>query len=341
MAQFDGYRENFRIIGQDSRGQLVEVSNIVLVESSTRLEQVGAAPSGVAMEFRDSRLLYQQPREESPALTITNVANGTATLIPVPPSLTSAHNAHVISTGVIFEGTSSNSIPAPAAVYDWRNGMLNSTPGRTLIVKWPYAVFVEGSSIYRRDLTIGADLLVASDAINIDYDVAPNGDVVFKRSDGMYRYRNGQITTVAPSGAGALRTDGSLIVYEVGSPRALTLYDGTSTTTLVSAGLSTGEFQVNNGWVAFTRRQNPGTQQAWIRSPTGMFRQVTATGLNASIEALGADGTIVYKAGPRRYYSTFTRAAVDIGQSAQGRVVWHDGDFFMLIGRMALRLVKP
>jgi hypothetical protein len=92
------------------------------------------------------------------------------------------------------------------------------------------------------------------------------------------------------------------------------------------------DYQVNAGWIAYTKTDAGGVFQVWTRSPAGLERQVSALGTSSSLEALAPDGSVVFQNGSMRYTATPTGDPVG-AMSTLGRVIWRDGRFVVLLGR--------
>ncbi|HEU0013224.1 MAG TPA: hypothetical protein VFQ45_06045, partial [Longimicrobium sp.] len=112
--------------------------------------------------------------------------------------------------------------------------------------------------------------------------------------------------------------------------------------------------RVAGGWVAYLHVEQ-GPQGGWITevrlrapgfagAPPAYSERVSTQGGRALLEALSPDGTVVYRQGvlngttwtfPRRYISPRGGPVVDAGPASEStlnpeRVIWKDGDFYLL-----------
>jgi hypothetical protein len=92
------------------------------------------------------------------------------------------------------------------------------------------------------------------------------------------------------------------------------------------------DYQVNNGWAAFTRVGVDGVSQVWLRSPAGDVTQLSFFGSSTSIDALGPNGDATLISRYRRYYCTSGAMPIDVG-SSQGKSFYQDGQWYAIIGR--------
>ena len=111
-------------------------------------------------------------------------------------------------------------------LYEWDGGSdvtdlgpLNST--YSVVVRAPYVIWSDGSTLYRRDLATGQTVVVATDAGNEDNDLLPTGGVIYWAYGSSYRimrYQGGQTEQVSPDTPGLWNiypiTDGSNVVYQ-------------------------------------------------------------------------------------------------------------------------------
>jgi hypothetical protein len=236
-----------------------------------------------------------------------------------------------------------------APLHEWRNGAL-STIDRVyhVDVNANYATFDafnDTYTLFRRDLATGADVTIFAPPAQpgVVASVAPNGDVAFMYTS-IYRWRNG-VTTLASNGLSYDPvTDGVNVVYWrwSSSEQVIAVHDGMTETVLASGtGVLTQRFvnyDANGGWTAFTKPTG-GVLQVWLRSPTGQTTQRSSAGVSCQINAIGDDGTVVFKAGSQRFLVTASGTPVNVA-SALGTVVWREGSFYQLVGNSVLRIAQ-
>jgi hypothetical protein len=334
LASSDGFATTLTIIATDSRGQRTTTTRTVYSEASSTLTLLGSS-TGFAWDLLGNRLLFSRLG----ALGIQAVASGTEDTISVTPS-----GAGVESTVAAAFLTPSGAIAVTTAgdLYDWRQGTgTTTTPvlSTALDVSGSYAAFIKRltattGNLVRRDLgSGGGDLVLAGTSRG---SVNANGDVVWQESiggDKIYRYRT-EKTLIADGKAPV--TDGVNIVFE-GAQGRIMLYDGTTVSEIGPPQTSIKVYVVNGGWTAFTRLDIASVPQVWTRSPTGVLRQVSIFGTQSVAEAVGTDGSVVFKNGTSRYYIAPTGSARRIS-SSRGTALWRDGRFVIFIGRSAFAI---
>ena len=205
-----------------------------------------------------------------------------------------------------------------------------------------------------RNLDTGVNTIVSEAAGNWQNDVAANGDVVYWGSAyQIFRYRQDSTTQIT-SDAGLWntfpRTDGTNIVYRKHTPCCvnqeyqIAFYGASGEIILTSPGPQEpapgSNYQVNNGWVAFTKPGPGGQLQVWTRSPSGQLTQVSYFGTSSAIEALGPNGEMAFL-NAKRYLSIspYDTPPVVISSTTAGRSFWQNGDLFLTLGRSLFQVV--
>jgi hypothetical protein len=61
--------------------------------------------------------------------------------------------------------------------------------------------------------------------------------------------------------------------------------------------------------------------------------------VSCQINAIGDDGTVVFKAGSQRFLVTASGTPVNVASSL-GTVVWREGSFYQLVGNSVLRITQ-
>jgi hypothetical protein len=240
-------------------------------------------------------------------------------------------------------------------VVEWRDGgvidVTRSYPS-TWRMNGSYASWVSKSesppTLYRRDFDTGTTIPVSTDGFIDQNSIGPNGDVVWiSFTHDVRLLHNGVTTDVTTDGAAANYyspvTDGINIAATrgvvVATAHAVALVGGQE----IDLGPKAGLPILNNGWMAFLNVVAPSTvAHVWTRAPDGTLRQVEQFSSIASIDALGADGTVVFTLGDRshQYASAppYTSTA-DLGQPST--VIERDGRLLYLIGGAAFVIVAP
>jgi hypothetical protein len=352
LAAYESRAVVVRVRATDSRGQTVEWTYTVFVESSARWSEVAAAPEGRLWDFDAGRLLYvARAATEAPAypppssadVRLRDRASGADTQLRRWFKGGYAfswgyYRGFLHPQGAIFNADSD--VPG---VFDWRNGTLRQLDGSgPLVSKGSWALWwlmtlgnlADGSTV----------ALIRYGNSNVGYDVAPNGDAVWSndQSHEVFRYRAGtttQLTNDDPLWNGGPVTDGVNVVFARGEPccgsynpyetvqkayGAIVLYDGTGETVLGADsvggyGPPHVGYEVNNGWTAYRKRDTPlaAVAQLWVRRPDGATVQATHAASTPSIAALGPNGELAYETGGRRYVivAPYTGAPVDVGSA--------------------------
>jgi hypothetical protein len=166
-------------------------------------------------------------------------------------------------------------------------------------------------------------------------DVTANGVVAWWGTDYQIRLGSRQIT-FGPEWNTYPLTDGVNVVYRkhLTTGLATYLYDGTSEIEL-AAPISghDPQFEVTNGYVAFTKQDVGGAVQVHLRSQAGT-RQVSIFGTDSSPETLGPDGGLTFLNQNVRYLDLSTnKVGSGLGRATQIGGIWH-----VVIGRSVFRV---
>jgi hypothetical protein len=233
---------------------------------------------------------------------------------------------HPISGRITWDGPVHlyQSIPSPIPEAQFWSDLgtadaISVDPART------WAAWGDSVRLWRRDLAQETTDGVSVGGVNPHADVASNGDVVYFLDDPVglhqiYRYRAGIVSRLTDDLSHRNEfplTDGALVVYRK-SPHPPA--GGVSSIAFVDlAGdhiLEPGDdafvpepvrdYQVRDGWIAFTRRDAEGIHQAWLRAPDGTERRLSSSSAATTLppqaigppgRALFLDGTDMYVAG--------------------------------------------
>ena len=343
----------------DSRGQITYAPRTLFVESSTRLELIGAG-AGRALDVRDSRLLFHHTTASDTVAIIRHLGSERADTVRFSGSM---ERAFLTPNGVAFTSYTSRPVSSVLYVLRDRSVLTRSLNSTWLAASGDFIVYtlapIVYGPLYRMNVVSGVEERIAESATNTDYDVAANGDVVFSTSSNVVRYRGTTATQITNDDGTTWvntspLTDGVNVVFlrrapccSDRSPVEIWLYDGAALTRLASGSydfrigqyVSPGsDYAVNSGWTAFTRLDAVGHTQVWTRSPGGEQRAVSAFGSSSKIRALGADGSVVFDNANGRYLAGPSSAPVRVS-STLGVVRWRDGRFVTFIGNSAFAIV--
>ena len=249
--------------------------------------------------------------------------------------------------GAIFLEQSGNTLTS--VIYDYQGGILvdlgRPNSANSLKVKGDYAIWNQAETLFLRDLVSGTNIQVDDYTGNWGNDVAANGDVVYWQAagDGIYRYRGGSTTRLTDDvglNEVLVLTDGINAIFRrqgpsTSPPFSIVLYGLDGELTLASD-LSNQpspyfDYQVNNGWAAFTR-YSVGQLQVWNWSPEGVETQVSYFGTDSRIDALAPNGGVSFTNGQRLYLNDVDIINTEIGSSL-GKRFYQNGLWYSVIGR--------
>ncbi len=283
-------------------------ANLSVAASLHPLESV----NGVIWDVSADRILYEDP---SKTLHILDRNTGANTVIPLAGA-SSPEYGYLSPSGAIF-AASSNSGSVFSMVYQYQNQTLSVLENHldsqfSLKVAGNYAIwnaYSNGSLLIERNLSTDTNLTVASNVGNWVNDVTATGVVDFWSYPGydVHRYANGVTTSVAHDSSFwnvYVSTDGINSVYIKQDPccanQKYQLMEATPSGEIALTPRSSFEpdqgrnFQIDNGWVAFTEADALGVQQVWLKSPNGELSQITHGQNNAQIDSLSSTGQLTY-----------------------------------------------
>ena len=375
MAKYDFSGRLLRFTATDSAGQTAFVFRNIIIESSPSLYEI-ASVGGPILDVQPDRILFQQGAgwTQTPnglfyangSLVVRNRATGVDTVIPSIPGR-SPFFGRLTPAGAIFI---TDRPPTPyRAIYEWRGGAVQELGGLVNGDEWPrvsgdYAIWQERNALFQDELwsyVISSQtktLITASAGGIVGSDVAANGDIVYARRENedspyqIFRKRGG---TTTPLTSDVLlrntdpRTDGINVVYlkstSNGSAWATALHDGTQEIILDALAprqlhALQYEYQLVNGWTAYTRRAMDDTRQVWVRSPLGVFTQLTSFAGSSLVDSLSPGGRVALLFTNRRYLASAGVAPVEVS-SGLGTSLWEDEIPFVALGRSLFQIGAP
>jgi hypothetical protein len=316
------------------------------VEGSPRLAVTAVVP-GRLLDVAADRMLYLfDDGTDAPPLRIGDRSSGQDTPIELPLGVR-PHDGYLSPGGAIFVAGPSDRSTFPS-VYRFSRGALTVLEPPDSCV----SLFARGNdgiwtarrlvaqadtiALVRRDLVAGIDVDVASARLGyMGVDVAANGDVVYGTETAgsykMHRYRAGATTQTSAGGTlssvSPLR-DATDVVYVRQTPPpcctpgsyAIILHYSGAELSLTPMQLRSSprpglDYQVHNGYAAFTRDDGVGASQVWLRGPDGTLTQLSFFGSTSSIDGLAPTGELTFLSGGRRYLAGPGRPALDSGAS--------------------------
>ncbi len=336
---------------RDSIGQTTKLTRNFFIETSINLSEV-ANVGGRILDVESDRILFL----EDNSLKIRDRASGLDTVV-MNDSAKFPSYGFLAPKGAIFSAGTMQGF----TLYDWRDGNLINLgldSSTSLKVKGKYAIWSLGSSLILRDLDSGTNTQVSTIAGNINNDVSASGDVVYWGNDSptnfnVYRYRGGTNTKLTNDSSlwnTYPLTDGINVAYRKSTPccgnqtYAIGLYGSAGEMTLSTppSEVNPGsDYQLNGGWVAFTRPSNIVSKQVWTRSPAGEETQISFFSTPSSIKALSPLGGVIFNNNSGRSYlkeaNTPNNEPMDVGTD-QDKYFWLDGQWFVTVGRSLFKV---
>lgn len=348
LRPFDGRRWEMRVTAVDSVGQVTEVIQAFSVQASSHLTRVSPDDGRQLLDATADRLLLLDTVNLK--TSVLDRGSGAEVVIlsgVIAPGL-------LVRDGAIFFGEQN--------WYEWLNGTLSTLASRpsefrfargTTLV-WPHQARPGDVYVYflvHKDLTSGTETVISDTSAGLSTpDIGPNDDVVWSSYlGGVFRYRAGVRDQLAPFGSSNPLTDGNLVVYARSVPdcceQIVLLTAGGEVTLTDDHGdvpVAHANYDVNNGWVAFTRPPpGGGPVQVWLRSPAGQVSQVSQFGQPAKIEAVGPQGDVVFitdaTGSPRRYWARHGQTPADIS-SGLGTAKFLGNDPYVLLETILFRV---
>ena len=331
LSAYNGQQISIDIVGTDNAAQTTTITRSIHVESSGRLTKVADVPGMIWDYGADGRVLYLDTSNGGNALKIKDtVGSATITVFDTPDKI--PHDGLLTPKGVMFQ----EYITRSGKLYDFRSGNaeivgfpapINSPKGYPMSipkVKENYAAWYEqhdvtSYDIHLRELTYGISTVVADLNEQPQIDLSASGDIVYRSNYNIFHINSGvktQITNdLGYNSGGSLwyyniypKTDGINIVYTktevLGFVTKSSIYIQTNsqevqlTPFFVNADY---QYELNNGWIAYTMPGTTFEDQIWLRSPSGTTEQATFFSSSSEILALAPNGELLFRNGDRCY----------------------------------------
>ena len=354
LSAYDGAQITLDIRGKDSANQTTAASRIIYVESSAKLTTVKDFPS-LIIDFDGQQALIRETSDTGDRLAILTIASNLIKTVDVPAALNiSTTRSFLTPTGVMYTAKAVGGNVLTTKLYDWNNaqltdlGMPNSAS--SLTVAGDYAIWSNGTTLWLRQLSTKTNTQVSTTAGNWYNAVGTNGVVSYWAGSPNYsieRYDAGVYTTLAADNDYRniyVVSDGVRFVYlkEDDQGTAITYHDGTNESLLtgffINRPSSGRNYQINNGWVAFTELGGIGQTHVWTRDVNGILLQHTNYGSDSYIDGLSADGELMLINSGKRYLSNNTAQSVLIG-STLGKSTKINGQWYITIGRSLFKVL--
>lgn len=353
LDQYDGNQITLLFRATDSADQTSAEYREIYVEASDRLITVKDF-AGRLLDFDGQQVLVLTAGESGDELSVASVDADTVMAIEVPADrVVDTRASYLTPTGAIYTTQEVGGNVTTSRLYDWRSdddtltdlGQPNSVV--SLVVSGDYAIYSQGTELWLRQFSTGANTLVSSGAGNINNSVASNGVVAYWAA-GTYsivKYEAGVASTLAEDLAywnTYPLTDGSRFVYRKHDPccanqqYAITYHDGTVETLLTNfrgSEVTQGkDYLIADGFVAYTDLGGLNQTHVWTRDPGGSLTQRTFFGSNSYIDELAGNNELMFINAGRRYLSEpdaqYTEVGSDLGISS-----YEGGTWYVMIGR--------
>ncbi|WP_149181665.1 InlB B-repeat-containing protein [Streptomyces sp. TRM49041] len=313
-----------------------------------------------------SRVLYSDPSTSPARLKIKDRNSGEVTTLPTAPD---RHHDHgwLTPLGAVFSALGSDI--TTERLYEWSGGndLTDLGPLNSALspqVRGTYAIWSNGTTLYRRNVNTHQTTVVATDAGNWRNDLLPNGEVIYWSSGREYqikRYHDGateQLTHDTTLWNFYPVADGMNVVYAKGDPCcrdqefAVWLHDGSREIQLTPPSgdqPDQGEsYDVAGGWTAFLHPDSDGRVQVRVRDPQGGISRLSDIGGSEPagtprIVAVNADGQVAYTVSDALYLGApgqpAVRLASDVGtwssrfeNQPDNLATYFDGRWHLAIG---------
>lgn len=352
LSAWLGTAVKFELTARDSADQVTSQALTVFVESATRLAVVAELP-GPILDADDRRLLFIEHADTGDVLAIYDRVSGLTETISMPDGRTvRTGSAYLTPSGAIFVTQATAGDLSTSRVYLWRAGTFTDlaypNSAASLAVSGDQAIWNESTNLYLLNTTAGVPALVASNVGNIANSVADDGTVVFWNTDyQIVRHQAGQqtvLTNDATQWHVYPLTDGDRVLYRrqdpccVNQQYAIVLIEGADSIPLTSErdmepspGL---DYQISNGWAAYTDTGNLGQLHVVTRSPLGLVTRHTDLGTSSRLDQLAGNGEVMLVNGQQRFFSR--GSGLLAVSSAAGHSYWLNGVWYVAIGRAFL-----
>ena len=367
LSLWEGHWVQLGVQVADYAGQYTDSNApLVYVESSPKLDQVAFLGSGRVYDVLGSRILYVDVKGV-PALSIYDTSTQAVQTVATGAEYYGAQSdrGFLDASGAIYAHCG-----ADCYVYEVRDGVLSQLSllngsrfdGMFLHAAGNYALYMARSNatsfgLTLRDLSSGVSTLVTE---SIDGDLAPNGTVGWMGDcsgsycSNVHLWTTGtdrQITNDTAAIRSGPLTNGTVALYNkcILDHRYWSCWVATSdgaTETLLSNPYVIDSFnyygnmpgfvphtgyEIAGDFIAWTSPDMASQAQVWLRGPAG-DKQVSFFSTSSSIDALAPDGTVVFEnAAQGRFLVAPGAQPVRIG-STQGRLIYRDGKFYVLLG---------
>jgi hypothetical protein len=352
LTDRDGTVIDLIISAVDSRQQTTVDSRSIYVETSEFIASIFKAPAEV-LDFTDNTVLYR--KTDSNDLVISDLTKTDQTTVNLPVDYESGDIAYLSANGAIFVASNGPSVTYNN-LFDFNDGNLYDlgypNDDSSLVTDGNYAIWSNAKTLTLRDLSNKTNRIVSTNAGNWQNDVAESGLVVYwDHNYSVVLDSDGSQSTIA-SDVNLWNTypmtDGDSVVYRKHvaccQDYSLYVYRANSNILLSDLGLNEpsqgSDYQINNGWIAFTDIGSSGQKQVWTLDPSNVKVKRNAFGTESTIVHLASNGELIFTFSGEYYLSkpdgTFTQIGLSQGQVGYDADGWH-----ITLGREIFRIQSP
>jgi hypothetical protein len=316
----DGQALTLTIRATDSLGQTTNITRQVYVQLSSNLVELARVSDGEIRDVDGDRILFVSNNGSTNLLMNKSRSTGTENLLY--QTTDSVGITLLTPSGVAFEAPMNNA--SLTRVYEDRNGsLLDRGPlgDGAIVRKGNFLYWGNGflSSIFVGDLlstntaTITNNFGGYNNFFHSDGTILLTGGVP---SHSIVRYRAGVFSVLASDPNIYFdwpQTDGSnvcCIIFPPGTNSMLVLLTNGTTSKIADSPI---EYQMNNGWIVYTRNAGTGAYQVWRRAPDGTTVQLTFYGSSSTLGALAPNGEVAFYNNSHLYISKGSWPPVDVG----------------------------
>jgi len=187
-----------------------------------------------------------------------------------------------------------------------------------------YIAWSTGSILYSRNILNDTLYTISVNAGNTDNSIGENGVVAFWDNNyNINLYENNKTTYVGPGVYP--KTDGHSVIYRNFNQTNISLYRNGTNTLIVSA---IGPYEINNGWIAYSKTGLTGTMNVFLQNAEGFEKQISFYGSNTQIKNISENGKVIVYNNNGIYYADMYDLPVLFSEDNNGTVFWKGDSLF-------------
>lgn len=343
----DGQLVTLTIRATDSLGQISNITRQVYVQLSSNLVEVARVSAGEIRDVDGDRILFVSNNGNTNRLMIKSRSTGTENLLY--QTTDSVGITSLTPSGVAFESPMNDA--SLTRVYEYRNGSLldrGALGGGDIVRKGNFLYWGSGFLIHIGDLlTTNTTAITNLGGYNNFF--YSDGTILLTGGDSsrsIQRYRAGVFSVLVSDPNVTFdypQTDGTNVCCITFPPATHSLVFLTNGATKKIAD-DPIVYQMNNGWIAYTRDAGSGQYQVWRRAPDGTTVQLTFFGSSSTLGALAPNGDVAFYNNSHLYISKGSWPPVDVGLTPESylgpylRPFWQDGCWYARMGDTLFRI---